>query len=146
MGKPRELSTLTDGISALIHFGPYLPLLNKWSKVSIASFAGRCKNPLLKKTFGNLFVPEVSVVFVMITTAWMHNKIAGYPVGGSLNFSRLIEKKYLESGGKIHYNSRISKILTRKSDGQKLAYGVMTERAETSNADYIISAADGYRR
>lgn len=144
LGKPRELYTLADGLSALVHFGPYLPLLNKWSKVSIASFAGRCKNPLLKKTLGNLFVPEMSVVFVMITTAWMHNKIAGYPVGGSLHFSRLIEKKYHELGGKIHYNSRIRKILTRKSDGKKLAHGVMNESAETFNADYVISAADGY--
>jgi phytoene dehydrogenase-like protein len=144
LGKPMELFTLADAFEALVKMGPYLGRLRKWSKVSIVDFAARFKNPFLRKTMENLFVPEMGVVFAMITTAWMHNKTAGYPIGGSLKFARLIEKRYLELGGKIHYNNRISKILTRENDGKTSVCGVVTAGGETYNADYVVSAADGY--
>lgn len=144
MGKPKELYTLSDGFEALLTMGPYLGKLHKWSKVSIAEFAARCKNPLLRKTIENLFVPEMGVVFVMITTAWMHNKTAGYPIGGSLNFSRLIEKRYLDLGGKIRYNSRVKKIQTRTDRGKSMATGIVTTDGTEHHSDYVVSAADGY--
>lgn len=144
LGKPRELFTLADGIDALIRMGPYLGKLNKWSKVSIADFAARCKNPLLKKTMENLFVPEMSVVFAMITTAWMNNKTAGYPIGGSLQFSQLIEQRYLRLGGKINYHSRIKEIMTSDFKGSKQACGVITADGLEHKSDFVISAADGY--
>ncbi|MBK6963095.1 MAG: NAD(P)/FAD-dependent oxidoreductase [Bacteroidales bacterium] len=144
MGKPRELFSLSDGFDAMIKMGPYLRLLNKWSKVSIVDFAARCKNPLLRKTMENLFVPEMGIVFVMITTAWMHNKTAGYPIGGSLAFSQLIEKRYLGLGGKIHYNSRIKEINTRKDVSSMVACGVTSAEGKVYKSDYVVSAADGY--
>lgn len=144
LGKPRELYTIYDGIEALIKMGPFMGMLRKWSKVSIAEFAARCKNPLLRKTIGNLFVPEMGIVFMMITTAWMNNKFAGYPIGGSLKFSQLIEKRYLELGGKLHYNSRVKKVLTQVADGKSIAAGVITTEGVQYTADYVISAADGY--
>ena len=144
LGKPRELYTLADGIDALIRMGPYLGKLNKWSKVSIADFAARCKNPLLRKTMGNLFVPEMSVVFAMITTAWMNNKTAGYPIGGSLKFSQLIAERYLKLGGKINYHSRIKEIITENDHGTVKACGVITADNQVHRSDFVISAADGY--
>jgi phytoene dehydrogenase-like protein len=144
LGKPRELFSIADGFDALVKMGPYLRKLKKWSKVSIADFAARCKNPLLRKTMANLFVPEMGIVFVMITTAWMHNKSAGYPIGGSLAFSKLIEKRYLGLGGKIYYNSRIGEIKTRYNGSSKVAIGVISDDGTEHPADQVISAADGY--
>jgi len=144
LGKPMELFTIAYAFEALIKMGPYFGRLRKWSKVSIIDFAARFKNPFLRKTMENLFVPEMGVVFAMITTAWMSNKMAGYPIGGSLAFSRLIEQRYFELGGKIHYNSRIKEIATTESGGKTSACGIVTAEGETFNANYIVSAADGH--
>lgn len=144
LGKPAELYTIADAFETLIKIGPYYRRLKKYSKISIERFASRFTNPLLRKAMENLFVPEMSVVFAMITTAWMHNRMAGYPIGGSLEFARLISKRYQELGGTICYNSRITEILTRENRGRKSAYGVITAGEKTIEADYIISAADGF--
>lgn len=144
LGKPRELFTLKDMGETVFRLGPYLGLLNKWSKVSIADFAGRCRNPLLRKTIENLFVPEMGIVFVMITTAWMHNKTAGYPIGGSLAFSKLIEDRYLALGGRIHYHSRIEEIMTRSDGSRNQACGIKDSQGKEYPADFVVSAADGY--
>lgn len=144
LGKPKELYTLADGAEALIKLGPYMGSLRKWSKISIREFAAEFRNPLLRKTMENLFVPEMSVVFAMITTAWMHNGVAGYPIGGSLNFARLIGQRYQELGGRIVYNSRIEKINTRETGGKHAVTGI----TNTGGADFpggvVVSAADGY--
>lgn len=141
--KPRELFTLRDALSSLRKIGPYLPALNKWTKVSIVDFASRCKNPLLRKTIENLFVPEMSIVFAMITTAWMNNKEAGYPIGGSLEFAKKIEQTYLRSGGKIYYRNKVEKIIIESENGKSRASGIITSDGKVEKADYIISAADG---
>jgi len=77
---------------------------------------------------------------MLMTLAWMHKKSAGFPIGGSLEFSRAIERRYLDLGGKIHYRSPVSKILVEndKAVGVRLADG--TEH----RGEIIISAADGH--
>lgn len=142
--KPRELYTVKDGLKAMLSIGPYLPLLAKWSKVSIEDFALRAKNPLLRKTLHNLFVPEMSIAFVMITTAWMHKKIAGYPIGGSLSFSQKIEKRYHDLGGKIHYGKAVAEILTTNSENGAAVKGIQTANGEEHAGTLVISAADGH--
>ncbi|NIM16660.1 MAG: NAD(P)-binding protein [Candidatus Aminicenantes bacterium] len=114
--------------------------LKKWDQILVSEFTKKCKNPLLAKTIGYIFAPEVSVSFLMMLLVSWHQKNAGYPIGGSLKFSRLIEKRYLELGGKIHYNSRVKKILTKDNS----AKGVLLENGKTYPADIVISAADGY--
>lgn len=114
--------------------------LKKWERIPVSEFTKKCKNPLLAKTIGYIFSPEVPVSFLMMLLVLMHQKNAGYPIGGSLKFSRLIEKRYLELGGKIHYNSRVKKILTKDNS----AKGVLLENGGTYPADIVISAADGY--
>ena len=138
--KAPETYNLLDGIKLVFKFMPYLRDLKKWMRIPAAEFAKKCRNPLLEKTFELMFVPEMSVLFLIITLAWMHKQCSGYPIGGSLKFARLIEKKYLELGGKIHYKSRVKKIIT-KDDAAK---GVLLENGETHPADIVVSAADGY--
>ena len=82
----------------------------------------------------------MSSLFLIMTLVWMSKKSAGYPVGGSLKFAGLIEKKYLESGGKINYNSKVTKIITDNNS----AKGIKLENGVTHNSDIIISAADGH--
>jgi len=75
-----------------------------------------------------------------MTLAWMHKKVAGYPAGSSLEFSRNIEQRYRDLGGEVYYNKRVTKILIENDR----AVGVKLEDGSEHKADYIISAADGF--
>jgi phytoene dehydrogenase-like protein len=70
----------------------------------------------------------------------MHQKAAGYPVGGFLELVRAIERRYLGSGGEIHYRSRVTRIPAE--NGQ--AIGVRLAAGAEHRADIVISAADGH--
>jgi phytoene dehydrogenase-like protein len=77
---------------------------------------------------------------MLMTLAWLHQKAAGYLVGGGLALSDAIERRYLSLGGELHCKSRVDKILVKndKAVGVRLADG--TEH----RGDIVISAADGH--
>jgi len=138
--KAAETCNLFDGFKQLKTFLPYLGALKKWSGISAQEYADLCKNKLLKKTFELMFIPEMSVLFLIFTLVWMHKKSAGYPIGGSLKFARLVEKTYIDLGGKINYKSKVTKILTENDSAQ----GIQLEDGTICNSDLVISAADGH--
>ncbi|MCX6271278.1 MAG: NAD(P)/FAD-dependent oxidoreductase [Bacteroidetes bacterium] len=142
--KPQELLSLWEGFKVMIRLLPYLGSLNKWSKIPAADYAARCSNPLLRKMFEFAFLPEMSMLFIIFTFVWMSRKSAGYPIGGSLNFSRLIEKRYLELGGKINYHHKVNRILVSQKKEKQYASGLGLSDKRTFLSDYVISAADGY--
>ena len=119
---------------------PFLGTLGKFSRISTADYAKNFNNPLLRKAIHHLFEPEIPILFCMITLAWMHKKVAGYPVGGSMNFANRIAGRFEDLGGIFHPQSRVAEILVEngKANGIKLANG------ETHTGDYVISAADGH--
>ncbi len=137
--KAPELYGFIDGLKFLIKMFPFMPSIRKWSLISIQDFAVRFKNPLLREAFIS-WLPEFPMSFVLMILAWMHKKVAGYPAGSSLEFSRNIEQRYRELGGEVHYNSRVTRILVENDR----AVGVGLEDGSEYKADYIISAADGY--
>jgi phytoene dehydrogenase-like protein len=142
--KPQELFNVVDMMKFIINVGPSIGSLRKWSRISIEEYAGRFSNPLLARTIKNMFVPEMSALFMLMTLGWFHRKSAGYPVGGSLRFAQLIERKYKALGGKIHYGKKVEEILTREIGSEHEAYGVKIEDKCVHEADLVISAADGY--
>jgi phytoene dehydrogenase-like protein len=68
----------------------------------------------------------------------MSRRVAGYPLGGSLEFARAIEQRFLNLGGRIVYRSRVEKVLERAGH----AVGVRLANGDEVSADYIISASD----
>jgi len=58
--------------------------------------------------------------------------------GGSLEFARSMEKRYLELGGEIQYRARVTAILTEGSR----AVGVRLEDGMEERGDIVISDAD----
>jgi phytoene dehydrogenase-like protein len=119
---------------------PFLGTLGKFSKISTEDYARGFSNPLLRKAMHNLFEPEVPILFCMMTFAWMHKKAAGYPLGGSLNFAGRAAERFSALGGKIHYHSKVDKILVENDR----AMGLQLDSGERHLGDYVISAADGH--
>jgi len=139
--KAPELYGPLDGPKILSKMLPFLKIMQSWKGISIQDFAQEFKDPFLQKVFPLIFnLPDFPMMAVLMTLAWMHQKSAGFPEGGSLEFSRAIERRYLNLGGEIHYRSPVNKIRVQngKSVGVRLADG--TEH----RGDIVISAADGH--
>ncbi len=140
LDKAPELMNPWDGLKMMTRMIPYFGAFKKWDGISARMFAGRFRNPLLKQAILEMFLPDTSVFFLLMTLAGLHKKSAGYPIGGSLNFARSIEKRYLDLGGKIHYGSRVARIVVEDDH----ARGVESASGDTRRADVVVSAADGY--
>jgi phytoene dehydrogenase-like protein len=140
-GKPRELSNPLDGLKMLPKMLPVLKPMIKWRKTSLKAFAKRFTDPLLHEAFTSIFdLPDFPLLGFLFTMAWLNNRDAGYPIGGSLEFSRSIERRYLDLGGEISYKARVEKILVENNR----AVGVRLADGSEHRADLIISAADGH--
>jgi phytoene dehydrogenase-like protein len=114
--------------------------MQEWMKLTSEDFSKQFKDPLLREAFKQMWIPEFSTFFMLFTFAYLHNRNAGYPIGGSKPMALALEARYKELGGKIHYKQKVSKILT---DNGK-AVGIRLDDYIEKVADRVISAADGH--
>jgi phytoene dehydrogenase-like protein len=114
-------------MAALLSFIPME--MQKWMKITADELAARFKDPVIRGALREMWFPEFSMFFMLFTFAYLHNKNAGYPIGGSLPMSLALAKRYTKLGGAIHYDNRVEKILVDGSEHR---------------AGRVISAADGY--
>lgn len=142
--KAPELMSLADAAKMIWSIFPYIKTYREFGSISLKEYSGKFKNPLLKRAIREGFVPEMSAIFLVFALADMHRKGSAYPVGGSLNLARLLEKRYLSLGGKIHYHARVKKITTTHVNGKDFAGGIELQHGEVVPADIVISAADGH--
>jgi phytoene dehydrogenase-like protein len=139
--KPRALMNLNDWRLLGQKMMPYLSPLLRWGMESAESFAKRFQDPFLRQAFPHLFGwSEIPMMAAVSLLASMQIGNASFPAGGSLEFARSIERRYIELGGVIHYKSQVEKILV---EGGR-AVGVRLYNDEVHRADYVISAADGH--
>ncbi|MFC2121338.1 phytoene desaturase family protein [Bacteroidota bacterium] len=139
--RPRELMGLFD-LLKMANMRQWVQTVQKYGKISIQAFSSRFKDPFLRKAFPLTFedMPNFSVLAVMVTLADLHKKNAGIPIGGSLEFARAIEKRYMDLGGEIHYKSRVEKVVIENNR----AVGIRLTDGTEHRADIVISAADGH--
>ncbi|MFH1646382.1 MAG: NAD(P)/FAD-dependent oxidoreductase [Chloroflexota bacterium] len=140
--KAPELYGPLDGIK-MVTMLPLLRFMRKWGKTSTLEFARRFKNPFLREAFSEAFAGDIDrmpMLFMMMTVAWLHQKSAGYTVGGALGLAEAIERRYLGLGGQIRGKSRVEKILVENDR----AVGVRLADGTEHRGDTVISAADGH--
>ncbi len=133
-----ELLPLRQKIRFVKHI-PLLLFLIRWEKQTNFTFARKLKNPFLKEVFQVLFDGDEMPLFIITFPLAFNDKMGvGYPVGGSLNFIRKIEKRYLDLGGKIRYNSDVDEIVTENGH----ATGIVLTDSTRISSGITISAAD----
>lgn len=141
--KAPDLFGVFDVLKMMWSMAPYAGFFRTWGRRTIQDVARRFKNPFLREVFPHVFnlenPPEFPMVAVMKTFAWMDEGACGYPLGGSLEFARAIERRYRDLGGEIHYESRVEKILV---EGGR-AVGVRLADGSERRSDIVVSAADG---
>lgn len=121
------------------------PFMMKWMGMSLSDFAKQFSNPFVREALGEglpnvlFFDPDVSLLMIVSPLASMHLKACGYPVGGSLEFVRAIERRYLDLGGRVFYESPVTDIVVENDR----AVGVRVLDGTEHRSDIVISAADG---
>jgi phytoene dehydrogenase-like protein len=112
----------------------------KWLALTMDEFSKRFKDSLIRNALREMWFPEFPMFFILYTLAYLHNKNAGYPIGGSLPMSLALAKRYRDLGGEIHYDSRVEKILVEENH----AVGIRLADGREQRAGRIVSAADGH--
>ncbi len=146
LGKPRELMTPLDRLKVAVLMLPSTWSFVRYGRVSLREFASRFRSPFLREALTKLFdLPDFPLFGLTMPLAWMHKHVAGYPVGGSLEFIQGVEQRYCDLGGRIHFRAPVTEILVEPSDrGRSRAAGVRLADGSEDRADYVISAADGH--
>jgi len=143
-------SGLIEGVKMGLRMLPFIGLMRKYGRMTTEAYAARFSDPFLRQALmafadvnGGVCLP---VAGLMYTPAALHIGDGGYPVGGSLEFARAIERRYLDLGGELHYKSRVEKILVESDPAHRgdRAVGIRLVDGAEHRADAVISAADGH--
>jgi phytoene dehydrogenase-like protein len=135
-------SAMFGGIGARIKMLPLMRPAMKYSKIPLKEYANKFSDPFLRKAFSTIQydIQEVPVLVPIIFLSMLSIGDAAWPIGGSAALSRNIEKRYIELGGQVHYNSKVEKILVENN----VAKGIKLADGSQHFADIVISAADGH--
>ncbi len=140
MDKLPFFKSLVRGIK-MLRYVEFLFWFLKLKRETNYSFAKKLKNPFLKESFETLYDgEEVNMMVLTMPHSVFDLKSGGYPIGGSLNFSKKIEESYLKLGGKINYKTPVKKIITENG----IAKSLLVRNNILHPADVIISATDWY--
>jgi phytoene dehydrogenase-like protein len=123
-----------------LHTLPYLPWLRRWSRLSSEELGTRFTHPLLRSFFGGGELGQLSALALVFSLAWMSQRNAGYPIGGSQAIIPLIVERLLSLGGHLRLGTKVERLLVERD----AAVGVRLAGGETIAADWVISAADGH--
>ena len=119
---------------------PYLPLLHDLSNMSSKEYGYKFTDPLIRGFFGEGDMGQMSALALFFSLAWMNDRDAGYPIGGSQAVIRGIAHKLGSLGGRMRFGAKVERILVENDR----AVGVQLSGGETVTADWVISAADGH--
>jgi phytoene dehydrogenase-like protein len=135
-------AAMFGGVEAKLKMLPLMGSLMKFSKITLKEYAKKFSDPFLRKAFSTIQydIEEVPVIVPIIFLSMLSVGDAGWPIRGSAALSGNIEKRYVELGGEVHYNSKVQKIIVKDN----VARGVQLEDCSEHFADIVISACDGY--
>lgn len=115
--------------------------VRKMGRLTVGELSEKFQDPFLRDAFCRILeLPDFPAIALVATLAWMNVRDAGYPEGGSLEFSKAIERRYIDLGGNVSYGSKVERILV---EGGRAA-GVKLDDGTEHHADVVISAADGH--
>lgn len=140
---PSELRELKEYLASFKKMISAIPLMIKYGKKTCNEYFNGLKltNERLIYFLRSVFESnDFSALAFLMMLGWFHQKNAGYLLGGSLPLSIRMTEKFKSLGGTIYLARKVDKIITKEG----VAKGVLLNDGEVVDADYIISAADGY--
>jgi phytoene dehydrogenase-like protein len=140
---PPGMRSWSDIINSLIKMSPALFLMMKYRTKSLKDYFETLhfKNKKLIYFLETLYgQKDFSAIAFLMILSWFNQNNAGYLLGGSLPMTIRMAEKFKALGGKLTLVNKVEKILV--IDGK--ATGVLLSSGKQIDADYVISAADGY--
>ncbi len=132
------------GLGDKLKIAPRAYTMIKWGGTTLEEYAGKFQNEFLQKAFPhiqyNINGSDMPMFPHLLFLAGFKAGDLGWPKYGSLEFSKRIEKHFLELGGEIHYRTPVEKIMVEDDR----AVGVILADGSMDQADVVISAADGH--
>jgi len=138
-----ELRSPFDYIRILPQMLPVFNVIRKFGRLTCKEYFDTLnfKSKKIKSVFFSLYGNrDFSALAFIFMLGWFNQKNAGYIKGGSYPLAQRMVEKYIKLGGKLLYNNRVEKIIAEKN----VAKGVKLTNGTTIQADFVISAADGY--
>lgn len=108
--------------------------------LTLGEYAKKFKHPLLQMLFTDYIPNEYSPLFLFCSFATFASGNGKVYQNGSLEFSKNILDKYIEKGGKIYYESTVTKINFHNS----LFTSITINDSEEIKGDYLVYTADPY--
>ena len=134
------VESMIKGMGMIKYFEVF-PLMYKWSRETNFTFAKKFKSKFLQEAFQLIYdEEEVKMLVFTLPHAYFDKKSAGYPLGGSNNFTKKLEERYLTLGGKINYNCDVNNIIIKDNN----AVGINYNNNQVINSDITLSTADWY--
>lgn len=119
---------------------PFMPSFFRLKNNTIQEYFQIFRDAQLRAMLFRMFpVQGMPALMAILPMAFFHQRAGGYPMGGSLYFSRKMEQRLIELGGKVHYGQKIKSILVK---GNK-ASGIETLDGQRIEGDIVVSACDG---
>lgn len=138
--KPAELMGYTDWVKELWRVRKSLRWFVGKSLKSVREYVDKIHDSMLKEFFLHMFLPDVPMAFLYMILSFVSQGQLGLLKNGSSDLVSALEKRYLDLGGKIKYNSKVTEIIVEDNK----AIGIELEDESQFKAEYVISACDGY--
>ncbi len=138
-----ELRSPLDYIRIVPQMLPIFNLVRKFGRLTCQEYFDKLnfKSKRIKSVFFSLYGNrDFSALAFIFMLGWFNQKNAGYIKGGSYPLAQRMVEKFGALGGKLRYKKKVEKI----SVVNNLAKGVLLTDGTIIQADYVISAADGY--
>jgi phytoene dehydrogenase-like protein len=140
---PPELRSTLDYLRILPKMFPIINLVRKYGRMTCneyfekLNFRSERIRGALFSMYGNR---DFSAMAFVMMLGWFNQKNAGYVKGGSYPLAQRMAERFRQFGGKLSYNKRVASIIVENDT----AKGVLLTDGSRIDADYVISAADGY--
>lgn len=131
-----------DGLKNFINTFTHIPVVMKYSNLTIDRFNSRIEDTGLRTVFNNLVHfggGDVPLLTVLLPLAFAHRRMAGIPQKGWLSFARAIERRYLELGGNAIYQKKVQQVIMENG----VVKGVKFVDGSQMLADRVLTTADG---
>ncbi|MGO9938883.1 MAG: phytoene desaturase family protein, partial [Terracidiphilus sp.] len=137
---PDPVASWTANAMTLLREPLCLRSLERLSGITGKDYGEKFSDPLIWNFFGGGEMGQLSAIALIFSLAFMHAGNAGYAIGGSQALIRGIEEKLQDLGGRVRFDAKVDRILVERNQ----AVGVKLASGETIEADWVVSAADGY--
>ena len=140
---PPGMRSLSEILHSVIKMSPALYLMIKYRTKTLKDYFKTLnfKNEKLIHFFDALYgLEDFSAIAFLMILSWFNQNNAGYLIGGSLPMTIRMAEKFKALGGKLTLVNKVEKIIVLNDK----ATGVILSNGTQINADYVISAADGY--